>query len=155
VKTKEREMTVARDLQARRTIEELANRWPRCFTVDPARRRPLKIRIDNDIRAALSGAIEEAELGAALRYYVGGIGYLSAMRAGEPRIDLDGNAVGVVTERDATYAAGQLAKLKAKAAAKRETPGERASTHPEPPVTPRAQARRPILSLPAWRSASR
>jgi ProP effector len=145
-------MTVARDRQARRRIEELANRWPRCFAVDPARRRPLKIGIADDIRAALSGAIEEAELGAALRYYVGGIGYLSAMRAGETRIDLDGNPSGIVTDRDATHAAGRIVKLKT--AAKRETPGERASTRPEPPVTPRAQARRPLLSLPAWRSST-
>jgi ProP effector len=75
-------------------LELLAERWPQCFVIFQARRRPLKLRIDQDIAAAAPGAFTPAELEIGLRFYTGNIAYLRACREGAARIDLDGNVVG-------------------------------------------------------------
>jgi hypothetical protein len=72
-----------------------------------ARRRPLKIGIHADIAAALDGAITPSELGVALRFYTDNEGYLRALR-GVPRIGLDGEPAGVVTESEAQHAKALL-----------------------------------------------
>jgi ProP effector len=73
----------------------------------------------NDIAAVL-GELEH--LSAALGYYTRNIGYLRAQRLGAPRVDLDGNAAGSVSEEQAVNAqralAGIRARQKEKAAAK-------------------------------------
>jgi sRNA-binding protein len=69
------------------------------------RRRPLKIGINQDIVAALDGAITAEELKLGLSRYCSNIGYPRACREGTPRIDLNGNAVGAVTAEQAARAA--------------------------------------------------
>src|SRR5262249_21055387 len=54
--------------------------------------------------AVLDGAITPSELGVALRFYTHNEGYLRALRAGVPRIGLDDEPAGVVTERQAQHA---------------------------------------------------
>jgi ProP effector len=96
------------------TIALLAERWPTVFSVFEQRRRPLKIGIHLDILAALDGVVTEVELSPAMRYYVGSPWYLRMMIAGSARIDLDGVAVGTVTDAQATKAAAILERRRIK-----------------------------------------
>jgi ProP effector len=90
------------------TIERLAATFPQCFAVYQLRRRPLKVGIHHDIIVRVM--VDQRELHRALRLYVHNIGYLRSMRAGVPRIDLDGNPVGTVTAEQAKQAAEELAR---------------------------------------------
>ena len=77
---------------------------------------------------------EVAHLGPALAYYTRNIGYLRAQRAGAPRVELDGNPAGSVSEEQAANAqrviAGIYAKQMQKAAAKQK---QKAAPVPKPP----------------------
>jgi hypothetical protein len=90
-----------RDRAIDAVLELLAGRWPLCFFVYEARRRPLKIGIRDEILSALNGAVTPKELGGALRHYTGNRRYLRHSIAGAARIDLDGNPCGVVTAEGA------------------------------------------------------
>lgn len=81
-------------------ITQLAERFPKCFTVLGCSRRPLKIGVNSDVVAAMAGEMTAAEVGAALKRYVCEIGYQRAMVAGAARIDLQGNPAGTVTESE-------------------------------------------------------
>jgi ProP effector len=89
-------------------IALLAETFPKCFAVFEQRRQPLKIGIHADIAAALDGAITLEELSNALRFYTGNVGYLRSLRAGAPRIDLDGQPAGVVTAEETAFAKTRL-----------------------------------------------
>jgi ProP effector len=99
----------ARIEAAKAIVELLAERWPNCFFVYERRRRALKIGIYLDVLAAADGAITPNELKLALRLYCSNRGYLLACREGAARIDLNGNAVGVVTNEEAKHCAARLA----------------------------------------------
>ena len=94
--------------------------FPKCFAHYEGRRKPLKIGISADILAALGDQVDPKALGLALRLYVANLRYRMAQQAGAPRIDLDGNEAGTVSERDAARAAGDVAKRKAREIAKRQ-----------------------------------
>ena len=111
-------------------IRALAERWPKCFAVDAKRRRPLKIGIAEEIRAA--GL--DVEVSAALSYYAYNASYMKALVAGAIRIGLDGEPAGTVTADQEAFARRELAK--------RET---------KQPQSEPAVPRRPILSLPSLR----
>jgi ProP effector len=64
----------------------------------------------------LDGAITPSELSAALRSYTGNRLYQLSLRAGAPRIDLDGNMAGSVTAEQAAAAWAWLRHYEAKAA---------------------------------------
>ena len=107
----------------------LCERFPNAFTMFQKKRRPLKIGIKADIAAALGDAAEPQVLGLALRIYTGNVFYRMAQKQGAPRIDLDGNEAGAVSEADALNAAKTIAGLKrqyrqvkSKAAAASEPP---------------------------------
>ena len=95
-------------------IEVLADLWPAAFAVEPRRRRPLKVGIDADILATADGAILQTELTIGLNSYVTAKGYLRAVREGDPRIGLDGEAAGVVSKQEAAHARWQLERKIAK-----------------------------------------
>jgi sRNA-binding protein len=59
----------------------------------------------------LGEAALRPELKAALNIYCGNPGYLSALRAGTPRLDLQGNEAGIVSRDDALRAAARLQGL--------------------------------------------
>jgi ProP effector len=92
-----RDKQLSQIAQATTIMRVLAERWPACFALYEQRRQPPKIGIHRDILAAAAGAITVDEVRIALRRYRGSGGYLLALREGAARIDLDGNAVGVVT----------------------------------------------------------
>ncbi len=98
--------TTERDFRdARQVGVFLAETYPRVFG---QRRRPLKVGIDLDIRAA-HPEIDPGALAACLRWWTSGIAYLRAATAvGMPRIGLDNRRCGVVTEHDAKGASARL-----------------------------------------------
>lgn len=142
------------------TIALLAEQFPKTFFVFQARRLPLKLGIREDIIAILGDAIEPKMLGQALKYYTHNYAYRLSQKVGRPRIDLDGEPSGSVSEEDALGAAKcvafererikalQAAKGKAKATPVLETPAPPPPA-PEPPPPP---AR---LGLSALREAAR
>jgi sRNA-binding protein len=89
--------------------------FPRCFT--RFRRRPLKIGIHNDIIDRV-GELGAVELKSAMRCYCGQRVYLMACTEGATRIDLDGNAAGIVTAEEAAHAKAALDRLTQKAFAR-------------------------------------
>ena len=120
-------MTADHHAQVQATLDLLAERWPKTFSVYEARRRPLKVKIHSDILAALDGAITPDELKRALAHYCKNPGYLRNTLTGGWRIDLNGNPAGVVTRAEEANAKQQLAlieKRKAdRAAAKKAAEG--------------------------------
>jgi ProP effector len=109
------------------TIAALSEFFPQCFHLFEQRRRPLKVGIWNDIKVVLGGAITDSELTYALRSYTSNRCYLqSCLTAGTPRIDLNGEVAGQVTESEAAHAAERLklqtAKWKARQQNKKAKP---------------------------------
>ena len=82
---------------------DLPARYPACF--DPSNPRPLKLHIHKDLAAA--GYLRKATK-RALAAYCLRRAYLNAMLAGAPRIDLDGQPAGEVTEDQAALAQAML-----------------------------------------------
>jgi sRNA-binding protein len=77
----------------------------------------MRVGIHKDILAA---GFPKAGLRLALRIYTGNGNYLFALRPGAPRVDLDGNVAGVVSEEAALVAAAELSRRKARNQARRE-----------------------------------
>jgi ProP effector len=100
----------------------LAERFPKCFTLDETRRPPLKIGIREDIVAY--DVISSRKLGLALRTYCRNPVYLQSIKVGAKRIDLDGNVTSIVTAdeeqiaRERLRAHGAAAKRALRAAEK-------------------------------------
>ena len=93
---------------AEATIEELVARWPLCFSVEPARRRPLSKGIRTEIERATAGELSHRKVAAALAFYCGCDAYLQKMVAGAQRVGLDGLPAGPVSETEAEQAARKL-----------------------------------------------
>jgi ProP effector len=85
-------------------LELLCERFPKTFARDPARRVPLKCRIDRDLVARLNGAVSRSALKRTLGAYTADPGYHAKLIEGAARIDLDGKAAGAVTAGEAAYA---------------------------------------------------
>lgn len=83
------------------------------------KRKPLKCGIDKDLTVALDGALTPSEISSALRLYISNRHYQLAMRAGAPRIDLDGRPAGAVTVEQARAAGLLLRHLEQKIAARK------------------------------------
>ena len=117
---RDRPMDVQRE-QINQAIELLCHKFPACFVQFERRRRPLKVGIVDDIQARLGDRIDRELLGRALRYYTRNTFYRMSQQPGAPRIDLDGNESGTVSEADAASAAKDVAwRTKAAAAAKKQ-----------------------------------
>jgi ProP effector len=84
----------------------LAERFPKCFTLDETRRPPLKIGIREDIVAC--DLISSRQLGLALRTYCRNPIYLQSIKVGVERVDLDGNVTSIVTANEEQIARGRL-----------------------------------------------
>jgi sRNA-binding protein len=104
---------------AKAIIAELAQRFPKAFVVFEKRRRPLKIGIDRDIAAAAPD-IDATDLSNALGYYTRNLHYLNTLVAGAPRIGLDGEVCGDVSEKDAASAGLRFANILKRQAARRQ-----------------------------------
>jgi ProP effector len=127
------------------TVELLCERFPRSFFQFERRRRPLKLGIRQDLEAILGDQVDRKLLGAALKQYTNNLGYRQAHKiVGNPRLDLDGNACGEVSEQHALQGRDAIAGIKArirrrqraqdKPAADTEAP--RTTVKPEPETAP-------------------
>jgi ProP effector len=80
----------------------------------------------------------------ALKMYTRSVGYLETLKAGTPRIDLDGNPVREVTLEGQEYAQRKLAKVARSAAAKAIEDREAANQAATKPIEKRAEQQNPI-----------
>src|SRR5262249_6694211 len=109
------------------TLLLLRQKFPQAFARLSGRtRKPLKIGIHVDIAVALPD-LSPAEISLALRHYVSDLKYHRAVVEGASRIDLDGNAVGVVTAAEAENSR----RIEAKLARRRE---HHTSARTDPPI---------------------
>lgn len=141
----ERVMTARYDLESvNAMLWLLSERWPKCFFVFEQRRRPLALRIDQAITAAMADTITPEELEAALRHYCGNTAYLFACREGADRIGLDGEPAGTVTAHEAEHAVYILERRRQKAAAKAKA--NKLTTAQQAKLAPRPEPKRISLS---------
>jgi sRNA-binding protein len=95
-------------------IALLEERWPQCFALYQARRKPLKIGIHLDVIAALAGEVEESAIRKALAVYTNNVWYLKTLKVDAVRIDLDGVRAGVVTKEAERWAWLEIGRKKVK-----------------------------------------
>lgn len=88
----------------------LAERFPLCFAPQGAPKRPLKVGIYADIRAAVPD-LSSRKLVCALRDYTAGPLYLRGLVAGATRVGLDGEPAGEVTAEEEAKARAALARI--------------------------------------------
>jgi hypothetical protein len=93
-----------------KTRDVLAKRFPHCIRKFRKPKLPLKIGITADIINACPD-LNPNDIANAVADYCSGASYHAAMIEGASRVDLDGNAAGIVTKRDADRAADILKKL--------------------------------------------
>jgi sRNA-binding protein len=105
-------------------VELLKAHYPLCFK-EPGEIKPLKVGIKGDLVKQL-GTREDIVIAdkscmiKSLSYYVTTLNYFKNVTEGIARIDLEGNAVGIVTPEEARYSAEQYqAKLQKKSARSR------------------------------------
>ena len=86
-------------------LAKLCERHPKAFTADPEAVMPLAINIHRKLVAAGYGwmAVKKA-----IGLYANAPAYLAALAAGKPRVDLDGEPVGKVTEAQRELAKAKL-----------------------------------------------
>ncbi|MCC5858542.1 MAG: ProQ/FinO family protein [Ectothiorhodospiraceae bacterium] len=115
--------------RARRTrefLDTLIQRYPDCFSKDPARILPLAIGIQKPLRSALA---EDPELKdtpgwlvrQALALYTRSPAYLEATLKASHRIHLDGSQADAVTDQARTFARERREEQKKRAAARRKS----------------------------------
>jgi hypothetical protein len=97
------ESTVATDAKPKKPLLDLAALYPACFNWKQP--RPLKIGIREDLLAA---GHDQKKLHRALAKYCSYWRYLKATQTGTPRIDLQGQPVGAVTEAEEAMAKAKL-----------------------------------------------
>jgi ProP effector len=104
-------MSITSDQEAAEVLALLCQRFPLAFFLYQGKRRPLKVGIRADVEAALGADVEGRPLGRAFNCYTINVGYQRSLKAGTPRIDLNGLAAGVVSEDDASFAKRLVAAL--------------------------------------------
>ncbi len=102
-------------LQANAGLEWLKQNFPKVFANDPKNIKPLKIGIAQDIFAELDKfeepPISRKQCRLALRYYANQVDYIKTILVpGNYRIDLEGNKVGMVSEKEAGSLKAKLIK---------------------------------------------
>ncbi len=105
---------------SKEVIAFLAERFPHCFSAE-GEARPLKIGIFQDLVERVEGEmnLSKTQLRSALRLYTSSWRYLYGIKAGAPRVDLDGNPCGELDEQHVEHARKQLEEAKARVQAQR------------------------------------
>jgi sRNA-binding protein len=100
-------------------IKLLAEHYPKAFFETRQRRVPLKTDIADDLneRGPITNPIAVDDV---LFFYTGDIGYQYATTVGRSRVDLDGNAVGKVTEAEQREAEQKIKEIQAIITRKRQ-----------------------------------
>ncbi|MBY8071956.1 RNA chaperone ProQ [Vibrio fluvialis] len=132
---------------SKEVIAYIAECFPNCFTLE-GEAKPLKIGIFQDLAERLSedSKVSKTQLRAALRQYTSSWRYLHGVKAGAVRVDLDGNACGVLEEQHVEHAKAALAESKARVDARRKEQGKkvREDAKAKPKAAKKPQARRPL-----------
>ncbi|MEI2264175.1 RNA chaperone ProQ [Erwinia sp. CGal63] len=131
---------------SKEVIAFLAERFPQCFSAE-GEARPLKIGIFQDLVDRVQGEmnLSKTQLRSALRLYTSSWRYLYGIKAGATRVDLDGNACGVLDEQHVEHARKQLEEAKARVQAQREQQQakKREAGEESAPRRPRKPVRKP------------
>ncbi|EMK6667158.1 RNA chaperone ProQ [Vibrio fluvialis] len=131
---------------SKEVIAYIAECFPNCFTLE-GEAKPLKIGIFQDLAERLSedSKVSKTQLRAALRQYTSSWRYLHGVKAGAVRVDLDGNACGVLEEQHVEHAKAALAESKARVDTRRKEQGKkvREDAKAKPKAAKKPQARRP------------
>ncbi|MCZ4058272.1 RNA chaperone ProQ [Pantoea sp. LMR881] len=132
---------------SKEVISFLAERFPHCFSAE-GEARPLKIGIFQDLVERVQGemGLSKTQLRSALRLYTSSWRYLYGIKAGATRVDLDGNACGVLDEQHVEHARKQLEDAKARVQAQREQ--QRAARREAGEAEEGAAPRRPRKAAP-------
>jgi sRNA-binding protein len=99
----------------REGLDLLADLYPHCF--DRPNRRPLKVGVCEEVIAQHS-ELSRHRIKRLLKEYTQHELYWSTLKAGTPRIGLDGNVAGEVTLEDEQHALIQMARMARRAAAR-------------------------------------
>lgn len=91
-------------------IELLAEKYPKCFFVNPRMRRPLKKNIAADLQKD-GIAMATNLIDAGIDWYKSHIGYQYSLEAGAKCLDLNGREVGTVTESEHRAAQKQIQEI--------------------------------------------
>lgn len=113
---------------SKEVIAYLAERFPKCF-VASGEAKPLKIGIFQDLAARLEDdpCVSKTLLRTALRQYTSSWRYLHGLKAGQSRVDLDGEACGELTQEHVDHAKGALKESKEKVfGPRKEKPAKKA-----------------------------
>ncbi len=106
--------------KVRSDVDFLCEHFPVSFIKEgreDASPRPLRIGIFNDLVeriAVIDPEFSKSRIRAALRVYTTRWSYLECVKAGAPRIDIDGNEVDVVSQEHADYAAKEYQESRAR-----------------------------------------
>jgi ProP effector len=136
-------------ISTRAVVALLAARFPRAFAVDGNRRRPLKVGIRRDLRAAVGDTFSGKKIKTALSFYVNSAAYLRSLTEGADRVGVGGEPAGKVSGPEAEHARERLASMtKAKRARLKKTRAARA-----PPEVPKAAPAAPGDSIAALKAS--
>jgi hypothetical protein len=100
------EMTMLDRDDCERAVEALCEAYPKAFFAEGRTRKPLKINIEDDIKADIckrdDSELRFYNIDGALEWYRTHVGYqMACSTAGAIRLDLDGKAAGKITKTEA------------------------------------------------------
>jgi sRNA-binding protein len=87
-------------------LPELRERYPKAFPKNPEAVMPLQIGLHKQL---IEAGYDRRALFKAFKFYTNSRAYLAALAAGKPRVNLDGEPVGPVSEEHQQEAAAELA----------------------------------------------
>ena len=115
-------------------VAYLVEKFPACFIAE-GEAKPLKIGIFQDLAARLADdeRVSKTMLRSALRQYTSSWRYLHGLKAGQARVDLDGNPGELLTEEHIEYAKQALKESKERVFASRRTNTKEKEDKPKQP----------------------
>ncbi|WP_042011320.1 RNA chaperone ProQ [Aeromonas fluvialis] len=144
-------------------VAYLVEKFPACFVAE-GEAKPLKIGIFQDLaeRLADDARVSKTMLRSALRQYTSSWRYLHGLKAGQARVDLDGNPGELLTEEHIEHAKQALKESKERVFASRRTntkekdekakkprrPAVRKTEKADVPAKPKAVAKAPAAEAP-------
>ena len=123
-------------------VAYLVEKFPACFIAE-GEAKPLKIGIFQDLAARLADdeRVSKTMLRSALRQYTSSWRYLHGLKAGQARVDLDGNPGELLTEEHIEHAKQALKESKERVFASRRTnTKEEKAKQPRRPAPRKADA---------------
>ncbi|PTT53301.1 RNA chaperone ProQ [Aeromonas sp. HMWF015] len=144
-------------------VAYLVEKFPACFVAE-GEAKPLKIGIFQDLaeRLADDARVSKTMLRSALRQYTSSWRYLHGLKAGQARVDLDGNPGELLTEEHIEHAKQALKESKERVFASRRTntkekdekakkprrPAVRKTEKADVAAKPKAAAKTPVADAP-------